>query len=187
MADDLKTNNERHGVEILIEPEIKGKWLSKIITWNKLFTISHLRTKLFLKITIRGQNIPSSLKLSGLQLRDGKGYYFELGKQFDLQGLRSNKVIKTESFKIVFPYSGQFWLDMNIKTESTDLILITKQKTLEGLEGRGTIRNSIGKEKPETGYSCRMPIGAIDILTVWLVFLTIGLLALTATLIFFKN
>jgi len=70
---------------------------------------------------------------------------------------------------------------------SDEPILITKQKTLEGLEGRGTIGNSIGKEKPETGYSCRMPIGAIDILTVWLVFLTIGLLALTAALIFFKN
>jgi len=124
MADDLKTNNnERHEVEILIEPEIKGKWLSKIITWNKLFTISHLRTKLFLKITIRGQNIPSSLMLSGLHLHDRKGYCFKLEKQFPLKGLRSNKVIKTESFKIVFPYSGQFWLDVNIKTESTHLIL----------------------------------------------------------------
>lgn len=176
--------SDKHVVEILMEPIIKGRWLKwfwKIITLNKLFTISHLRTELFLKVTPRGENIPDSLIISHLHLHDGRGYC----RTFETLRVRiaPGKFAKTTSFKVILPYSGQFWLDANIKSEPAQYELIIKQKTLEGTEGRGTISDQIGKENPQTGYSARMPIGAIDLLNGWLVFLTIGIFILSIVLL----
>lgn len=175
-------NLEKKELEVLVEPVIKKKWLPKLITWNRLITSSHIRTKIALKVTPRGKDLPEKLVLRNIELGTEKlkGYQRTFSQKFKIEGLESNKSKETETFKIVIPYPGAFWLDVKVHPlPNASFKVITKQRTLEGDEGYGK-----PKDKPDEEV-CRMPIGAVDILTVGLTLLTIGLLIVTILLLIF--
>jgi len=173
---------DKKPLELLIEPIIKKKLTPKFLTKKFPLTTSLKKTKIALKVTSLNTSFSGSLKLKIIEVSSEKftGYFLRYNKQLEIDGLERNIGKESETFEIVFPYEGIFWLDVEVDA-GDEYDVTTMQMTLEGEIGRGAPRDKKGNLIKNI---CRNGIIAKDILVVRLAWLTFGLLVLTTLRIF---
>lgn len=181
-------DNEKEKIEVLIEPVIKKKWCSRLITRlitkNKLITYSLEVNEVAIKISLRGKegekkSIPDKLILRDFNL-EGKRSIRTWNKIFEIKGSELEKGIEIEErLKVVFPYEDLFFLSTTVDVEPDNFIIETKQRWLTGEELDGW-------RKGEPKNICYMPIGAVNFLnfrltiyTAIILFVTIAILIIT--------
>ena len=173
---------DKKPLELLIEPVIKKKFTPKFLTKKLPLATSLKKTKIALRVTSLNTSFLGSLKLKIIEVSAEKftGYFRSYNKQLEIDGLEHNKGKESETFEIVFPYEGIFWLDVKVDA-GDEYDVRTTQMTLEGEKGRGEPKDKNGNLIKNI---CRNGIIAKDILAVRLAWLTFGLLVLTALLVF---
>lgn len=146
-------------LEIVIEPVIHKikPILKKEIFRNSeksLITETLIKNDISFKITNNSSATVNNLKLRSIEILGSQiNYQRTFSENYKTSKIKPKESKITGSFKVLFPVSGLYWLD--VIAEPTDGLNYTfLQRTLEGELGNAVTAN--------TAQKCRNPIGVID-------------------------